>query len=211
MPSLLDRRPAPQQGDAPERLYQRSVRIGGDTFRDEDRSFDAVLTTEAPATVFDWSTGRLVDEVLVADGVRFLEYLPLLVNHDRWDVLNVVGHWDPPTRTAPDAWGARGYIAEPATPDDPVRLLWQRVKGRHIRGTSIGYWPEKYVDIPAGQEAKVAGRTWKASAERTLRITTQTVVYESSLVSIGADSAALVRSLLHPAGANAPNPRRIVR
>lgn len=166
------------------------------TVNDEDRSFEAVLTTETPAAVFDWERYEVIDEVILADGVRFMDYLPLLRSHKRGSELDVIGHHDTPRREG-DVWVARAYVAEPAHESDPVREVWQRIKGRHLRAVSIGYWPDSYVDIPAGKTVEVAGREWAAGA-RGLRVTTQATVFEASVVAIGADSQALIRSRTVP-------------
>lgn len=180
-----------------DKLFHRSAAgFRSESLREEDRSFEAVLTTETPAAIYDWDTRQIVDEVLLASGVRFMDYLPLLRSHSRSSELDVIGHHDAP-RLDGEVWVARAYVSEPAHDADPVREIWQRIKGGHLRAVSIGYWPAEYIDIPAGKTATVAGRSFTAGS-RTLRITTQTTVFESSIVAVGADSQALIRGLRPP-------------
>ena len=41
------------------------------SLNEEARTVDAVMTTEAPAKVFDWERWEIVDEVLLMDGATY--------------------------------------------------------------------------------------------------------------------------------------------
>jgi hypothetical protein len=154
------------------------------------RSFVSVLTTEAPAAVFDWESWRVIDEVLLAEGVEFRDYLPILQSHHRQTCDDVLGRWETPRREG-DLWSARGIVS--SAPD--VENTWRRILDGSLRAVSIGYWPVDYVDVAPGQTARIAGRDFSATGDRTLRVTTRTMVFEASLVPVGADSDALIRAL----------------
>lgn len=186
-------------------LYSRSLDLRSASINEEERSFEAVVSTETPAMIFDRRSWDVIDEILIAKGGIFPERIPLLPNHRRYDVLDVIGSATG-FRMQDNQWTGRGFIAQPANDDDEVNKIWRRVADGHIRAVSIGYQVADggFVDIPAGGKLKVNGRLFEAG-NRTLRITTQWRVHELSLTPIGADEMALIRS---KHGAEAPKPRR---
>ena len=185
-------------------LFSRSLDLRSGSINETDRSFEAVVSTETPAVIWDRRTYDIIDEILIAKGGQFPERMPLLPNHQRHDVLDVIGS-AVDFRLENNQWIGRGIIASPANDDDEVNKIWRRVADGHIRAVSIGYQVEDggYVDIPAGSKASINGRTFEAGA-RTLRISEQWRVHELSLTPIGADELALIRSRL---GGDAPRPQ----
>jgi hypothetical protein len=177
-----------------------------DSIDEAARTFDSILTTENAASIYDYASGRVIDEVLVAEGMEFQSYLPLLRNHKRFSELDVLGYWDDPRREAA-AWVSRAHVSSA----DDIANTWRRIVDRAIRGVSIGYWPREYVDIAPGKRERVNGREYEAGA-RLLRITTRSLTFEASIVPIGADSDALIRSLnAPPEEADPAPPRRRMR
>lgn len=183
-------------GDDEVRLFERSLSVRLDSVRDEDRSFETVMTTEERAVVFDWGEYEYIDEVLVASGARFRSHVPFLGGHRRHHELDVYGHVGD-RRLEGDEWLGRVHVSEPANERDPVAIVWQRIRGKHLRAVSIGYWPLVYTDISPGESAMVDGRNWTAG-ERRLRLTTEWEVFELSAVAVGADPRALARARVNP-------------
>lgn len=173
-------------------ICTRELPLRNDSINESERSFEAVATTEAVAQVIDWQRYEVIDEVLLARGGSFPDHTPLLPNHMRYSILDVIGSAVDYRRKS-DHWLVRGIVAEPVGDNDEVEKIWQRVKARHIRAVSIGYIVEESTDIPPGKRATIDGRVWQAR-ERVLRISTRWHGHELSLTPIGADSFALIRS-----------------
>lgn len=173
-------------------IFVRDLSLRSDSINLEERSFEAVVATEQRAQIIDWQRYEIIDEILVARGGEFPEQTPLLPNHRRYDVLDVIGSARNFRREG-NQWIGRGFVAEPANDADEVGIIWKRVSAGHIRAVSIGYNVFNSVDIPPGKRANVNGTNFTAG-ERLLRISTQWRVHELSLTPIGADSMALIRS-----------------
>lgn len=169
------------------------------TLDDTNRSFEAILTTDAPAAVYDRGSLSVIDEVIVTSGVRLLPNVPVLDSHRRESVEDILGHVGE-HRIEEGGYVGRLYLATPdegaadRSKTDRASLAWQLVRQGHLTGVSIGYWPREYTDIAAGKRASVGGLEYTAGS-RTLRVTTLTEVFEVSLVSVPADRDALIRSL----------------
>lgn len=173
-------------------LFTHERSLAGSTIDEKNRTIDAVITTEEPAAVFDYESYEIIDEILVSDGIRFTEHVPLLRNHSRASELDVVGSLHN-HRQEGDFWVSQIRFASPYNESDPAGLIWHRVKEKHLRAVSIGYWPLRYVDVPAGESATIEGRRYTAKSNRRLRVTLETLVFENSTVPVGADRYALCR------------------
>lgn len=175
-------------------LFVRELSLRASSIDEKERSFEAVVATEQRVAIIDWQRYEVIDEILVARGGQFPEQVPLLPNHRRYDVLDVIGSAKSFRREG-DKWVGRGIVAEPANERDDVAVIWKRVAAGHIRAVSIGYQVLNSVDIPPGKRASVDGKQYQAG-ERLLRISTEWRVHELSLTPIGADSMALIRTQL---------------
>lgn len=173
-------------------LSARELSLRTDSINEEQRSFEAVVASESPVAVLDRRTYDVVDEVLIAEGGDFPEHMPLLPNHSRYDVLDVIGSAVDFRRQSTD-WMGRGIVASPVNDQDEVAAIWRRIAERHIRAVSIGYHVHDFFDIPSGRSETIDGRQWKAG-QRTLRITMGWRAHELSITPIGADEKALIRS-----------------
>lgn len=71
---------------------------------------------------------------------------------------------------------------------------WQLASQRHLRSVSVGYRPLESQEVPAGRSAVINGRSYTAPADRSLRLTIRWTIKEVSLVAVGADPAAMIRS-----------------
>lgn len=184
-------------------LYSRKLSVGDVSTDPEERSFTAVITTETPATILDQRSWEWIDEILIASGGMFAEHMPLLQNHERCELLDVIGSAvDFEQFSNPARWEARGIIASPVNADDPLEGIWQRVVQGHLRAVSIGYNVHEFVDIPPGSAQNINGRNFEAG-NRVLRVSTRWQAHELSLTPIPADQFALIHQRHHQ---NTPTP-----
>lgn len=181
----------------------REMSVRAATISEEDRSFEATVSTEIVAKVADVKNWRVIDEILLTRGAAFPEYLPLLDDHDRRGSKAVIGSARG-FRQDGGQWVGRAYVAKPANDLDDVSIIWSRVKDGHLRAVSLGYLPTEFIDIEPGRSEAVAGKTYRAQ-DRVLRVTTKWQPFELSLTPIGADRNALIRSLM---GEHVPAPRK---
>lgn len=163
------------------------------SIRDNDRSFECVATTEIPALMWDWERYERIDEILVAAGGEIPPSIVLLRNHNRSDLIDIVGSAREFRLEENKQWACRSYLAEQVDAAQQTNAYWSLIKGGHLRAVSIGYSVLDYVDIAAGEKKLVGGRYYTAKARR-LRVSTAWKAHELSLTPIGADEAALIRS-----------------
>lgn len=159
------------------------------TIDEKTRSVEAVLATETPARVFDWDTLRVVEEVLVSDGAVLPDQVPLLENHQRYSLDNVLGSVRGMKRAPGEIMG-RLVLAEGDTRADSA---WLKIRQGHLTDVSVGYNVLESVQIKANSKAVVNGREWTAGPQG-LRVTTKWQLKEASLVPIGADVEAKIRA-----------------
>lgn len=170
-------------------LATRGMSLRVESVDDKQRSVEAVFATEEPVTVYDWTTYDLIDEVLRMDGAEIPGQVPLLDNHSRYSLDNVLGSG----REIAVAGGVvRGRVFF-ADGDDIAERAWKKARAGHLTDVSVGYRVLESVTIPAGQTQLIAGRSYTAAAQRALRIATKWQLREVSLVPIGADSQAKIR------------------
>lgn len=174
-------------------LFARELSLRSQSVDEDARSFEAVAASETPAQMFDYRAWEPIDEILLARGGMFPEQIPLLANHRRANLEDQIGSARD-FRMEGDRWIGRGFVCKAVGDNDPVERIWRRVADGHLRAVSIGYKIANYVDIAAGKRQKVGDREFVAG-DRTLRVTTEWQVHELSLTPIGADSAALIRTM----------------
>lgn len=149
-----------------------------------------MLSTETPVAAFDWRDYSLVDEVLDMRGVSHGRSVPLLNAHSRYDVSQVLGS----VREFSVAGGTlsgRGYLADKQAVREEVDPL---IRDGHLDNVSVGFVPRRAVLIDAGQSADIKGKRFTAG-ERKLRVVTEWTLREVSLVPVGADANAVIRSV----------------
>lgn len=189
MPNQL---PPEFEGLRSREMFARELSLRSQSVDESNRSFEAVVASETPALMFDYRSYDMIDEVLLSGGGQFPDQVPLLPNHRKYDVLDVIGSAREFRRDG-DRWVGRGYVANPVGENDEVEKIWRRVAEGHLRAVSIGYRVLNHVDIPAGKRQRINDRMFEAG-QRTLRVSTEWQVHELSLTPIGADSLALIRS-----------------
>lgn len=166
--------------------FQRAGTIDKTSSNDERRSVDAVIATERPVPIYDRGSGKMMNEVLLMRGAVLPPWVPLLESHQTWSLMHVLGSVVGTTRSGRVARGRFEFARE----DEHVDPIWRRVRDGHIRGVSVGGRRLSWVDIQPGESAEVAGRRWTAGRELGLRITTQWLMREASVVIFGADEDA---------------------
>lgn len=157
------------------------------TYREDDRSVEFVLSTEAPATVFDPERFDFVDEVLLQDGMVTPSngQVPLIDSHDRATVTNILGSVRGFRREGGQSIG-RAFFARDQKSYDSA----QKVRDGHIDAVSVGYAVEDAVWVPEGERTVVNGREYQGP----LKVSKRWHLREVSLVAVGADQFAKVRS-----------------
>jgi hypothetical protein len=172
-------------------LTVRASSVG--SINEQDRSFEAVAATESRVQVIDWQRYEIIDEILIARGGHFADYVVLLDNHQRHSGVNAVMGSAGEFRRKGGEWIGRGTIGRAVEGNIHREQAWQDIRDGHLRAVSIGYRVADAIEIPAGRKARVGGQTFEAG-ERTLRVSTEWYTHELSLTPIGADSMALIRS-----------------
>lgn len=157
---------------------------------EENRTISAILSTEQPVPMFDYRSGKMVDEILRADGGSMPSQLVLLDNHSRFGSNSVLGSVRN-LQMDGDKWRGQLHFAKSKNPNSEREDIWELVRAGHLTDGSIGYRydEDSYVDIAPGQTAEVKGKTYKAG-KRTLRVVTAWQAKEYSTTPIGADSDA---------------------
>lgn len=178
-----------QRANQTRDLTVRNVQVRAQTVNEENRSVEAVIATENPVQVLDMRGWDIIDEVLRMDGLNIPQQVPMLAAHDRHSLDSVLGSIRE-IRVEGATTIGRLYFAEG---DEEADRAWNKVKQGHITDVSAGYRVMDYVDIKPGTTATVNGREYTAG-ESTLRVTTKWSIREGSLVPVGADEAAKVRS-----------------
>lgn len=192
-----------QQRDEDRRdIVTRGMQLRAATVNEESRTVEATISTGTPVEVYDWRRGESIDEVLLPDGADMPGQVPLLANHSRWSLRDVLGSIRG-MRVDGNAIAGRLHFAA----SDDAEHAWQMVRGGHITDVSVGYRVVQATEIAAGQTAMVSGKQYTAG-KRALRIATEWMLREGSLVPIGADAAAKIREVdTSHARENDMNPR----
>ena len=187
MPNLLEQ---PRQPDMQRRsIVCRTMQVRADSVNEEDRSVEAVFATEQAVSVFDMREWRPIHEVLRMDGAIVPQRVPMLNNHYRFSLDDVYGSARD-AKVMGDRLVGRLYFA---SGDEDVERAWNKVKQGHLVDVSVGYRIDQSTTIPSGQTMTVGGRQYKAE-DKPLRVVTKWEMREVSLVPVGADSAAKIRS-----------------
>lgn len=177
-----------QQRDTDRRdITTRTLSLRAATINEDERSVEATISTGLPVEVYDWRRAEAIDEVLLPDAAELPGQMPMLANHSRWSLRDILGSVRG-LRVDGNAIAGRLHFAE----GEESEHAWQMVRGGHITDVSVGYRVTEATEIAAGQTATVRGKQYTAG-KRTLRIATRWTPKEGSLVPIGADQAAKIR------------------
>src|SRR5262249_44381350 len=152
----------------------------------EDRSFRAVVSSETPVPTYDVGSFEVVDEILIASGGEFPRSFPVLTDHEL-SVDRAVGVASD-ARIEGSAWLAMVHLGN----DTYSREIGDKVAAGILHAMSIGYRILSWVYVRPGQSEMVAGRLFRNDGPRTMRVVDSWKVHEVSIVTIGADPAALI-------------------
>jgi len=170
----------------------RGLTLASNTIDVEAGTVEATLASDSMVRVYDPESRQVIDEVLVAAGGRFPERTPLLNNHDvespvQTAILGGASNF----RREGSLWAGRLQfdIERPS-----VKEIFGQLARGFINNLSIGYKVVRSVIVPAGTSRTIEGLSYRASASKNLRVVLEWVVREVSLVAVGADANARIRS-----------------
>lgn len=172
-------------------LVCRSYRLQLASLDVEARSVEAVIATEEPVLVFDWSRFELVLESLRMDGLRTAmgTRVPLCDAHNAWTTAGQLGSTELLRIEGGQLIGRNTFSAA-----ESVQDAWTKVREGHITDNSVGYIVRASVMLDAGTTESIGGRQYSAPTDRPLRVVTEWEIRENSICPIGADAAAKMRA-----------------
>ena len=174
-------------------LTTRTYQLRADTLDEETRSIGAVIATENPVLVMDWSRWEIIEEVLLMSGCRIPEggQVPMLDTHDRSTVQKQYGSTRELRIEGTELVG-RNFFTNSELKE--ARHAWDLTREGHLKDNSIGYRVSNGVRIEAGKTAEVQGKEFTASASMALRVAIEWEVKENSVCAVGADDEAKNRN-----------------
>ncbi len=176
---------------SPPEMQQRDLIVrqlpSPTSFNEDERSFESVVATEEPTLVFDMRTFDIIEEVLVADGGQFPQSMPLLDNHNRHSIFDILGSGRE-FRQQKTRWLGRGVLGT----SEQGEAAFNLIRETHLDSVSIGYQVLKFRDLSPGESFTINGRTFKAR-DQMLRISHLWRALELSLTPIPADKLSKIR------------------
>ncbi len=172
----------------PDEMNYRSTSVSlraPSTLNEGDRSLEFVITTETPVRMYDYETGQIIPEVLLAKGCVKPKQVPLLDTHSRFSTADVLGS----VRNAKvegNAVVGRAFFSETPLADETFR----KYREGHLTDFSAGYRNNDVTRVKKGEKVEIDGRTWKGP----VNVVTSWTLKEASCVPIGADKKAKARS-----------------
>jgi hypothetical protein len=166
----------------------RSLEVRAASFDEEKRSVEAIISTETPVSMPDWSRMEMVPEVLLSKGAEFPKsrQVPFLDSHNRYSVKDQLGSVRGITVNNDNLTAtlvfSRAMHAEEA---------FAGVRDGHITDVSVGYDVLKRQYVPEGQTKTIGGREFSGP----VNVVTKWRLREVSLTPIGADAQAKLRGL----------------
>lgn len=166
----------------------RSLDVRAKTFSEDGRSVEAVISTETPVSMPDWSRMEMVPEVLLSKGAEFPKsrQIPFLDSHNRYSVKDQLGSARAITVNESDIT-ATLVFGKSASGEDAL----SSVRDGHITDVSVGYEVLKKTYVPDGTTKTIAGREFTGP----VNVVTKWRLREVSLTPIGADAQAKLRGL----------------
>jgi HK97 family phage prohead protease len=159
--------------------------IATDTVDEENRTVEIIWTTGARVLRASWDIGAFWEELsLESKHVRMDRIdsgaAPLLNTHSQWDLRDVIGVVES-GRLQKKQGTAKVRFAK-AEDDPEADKIFRKVKDKIIRNVSVGYRVHKMEKVEDGADKTPVYRV------------TDWTPYEISIVPIGADAGAMVRS-----------------
>ena len=150
-----------------------------------ERSLEIVIATETPVRMFDWESGDIIPEVLLAKGCVMPRQVPLLDTHSRHTTSDVFGSVS--GKKLEDGGFVLGTARFSATPR--AEETFTKYKEGHLTDFSAGYRINDVTRVKKGEKVEIDGRTWKGP----VNVATSWTLKEVSCCPIGADAKAKVR------------------
>jgi hypothetical protein len=177
-----------QRDQATADTNYRSLSVRAATFNEENRSVEAVISTEQPVDMPDWGRQMMVPEVLVPSGAEFPSnrQVPFLDSHQRRSVKDQLGSARE-IKINGNEITATLVFRKSKESDDALG----GVRDGHITDVSVGYDVLKRQFIESGAKKTIGNRTY----EGPVNVVTKWRLREVSLTPIGADDQAKLRGL----------------
>jgi len=167
-------------------ILTRSISANPASLDEKGRSIEGIFATEAPVRIYDWDRGDIISEVLLMSGAEFPAQVPFLDSHNRGSVQDQIGSGREMKVSGANLVG-RVYFADTQSGVGAFQLA----KERHITDLSVGYVVRESIWVEDGTTyTHPDGRTFKGP----LKLAMRWAVKEISLVPIGADEGAKLRS-----------------
>ncbi len=170
-----------------DKIETRAIPVVPNSYDEKTHSFGCIAATENKVRVLDYDRWEIIDEILLMSGCRAPasspDKLPLLDTHMRFSIENVKGSardWN----TKKDQLECRSYISSVENEAET------KMREGHVDSVSIGYTVDQSVWIEENTTASVNGRQFTGP----VKVVTQWTRRELSLVPIGADEFAKIRS-----------------
>lgn len=188
------RRRAQRKEVATSGVY-RGLALAARSVNTEQRTVEAVITTETPVMEFDYERWEMVPRVLLTSGVQFpsSRQIPLLDSHNRNVMENQLGSARSITK---EANGVSGVLHFSGT----AERQWELVREGHATDVSAGFQVIAETYVPEGTTQRIDGKDFTGP----INVATAWRLFEVSLTPIGADEQAKLRGF-DPTG----NPQQI--
>lgn len=162
-------------------LAFRTFSVRESTLNADERSIEALVSTENPVPMIDWERYELIPEVLLTAGCELPKsrQVPLLDSHQRWSVDSQLGS----ARALEKA--DRGVVSRLHF-SSAADSQFTKVREGHVQDVSAGYQVLKKTFVPAGETRRIAGKDY----EGPMNVVTKWRLREVSLTPIGADDMA---------------------
>lgn len=170
-------------------MQTRAFALTPKSYKEDDHTVEAVLTTEAPARVWDWGRGEVINEVLLMSGVRGADpgtEIPLLDSHNRRFSEDQIGS----TKILRTEEGSLIGLRQFSQANPRAGIIEGMVREGHLKAGSIGYVVEKAEWVAKGKSQSVEGREFVGP----VKVATEWRLLEDSTTPIGADTNAKVRN-----------------
>ena len=177
-----------QRDGEPTTMNFRTLSVRADSFKEETRSVEAVISTENPVSMPDWERMEMVPEVLLSSGVQMpaRNQMPFLDSHQRRTVKDQLGS---ARNLKTDNRELVGTLVFRKAKDAEEAL--DGVRDGHITDVSVGYDILETVYVPRNETQTIDGQEFTGP----VNVRTKWKPREVSLTPIGADDQAKLRGL----------------
>lgn len=185
---MPQRKPYSVRESAQPDMGFRSLEVRAATFNEESRTVEAVISTEQPVSMPDWSRMEMVPEVLLASGADYPKsrQVPFLDSHARYSIKDQLGSARDIKANKRDITATLHFSRASHAEDALVS-----VRDGHITDVSVGYEVLKRTFVDSGKTKTIGGREFTGP----VNVVTKWRLREVSLTPIGADDQAKLRGL----------------